>query len=124
VDGAKALAGLAAAKVQLADLPAGMLGETVGKTILIDRDASGYGWFVDPTPALDEEFAGVDQLRTIDSRAVDRIDLVTVVEHELGHVVGLNDLVAVTDDLMNGVLGVGVRRDPSHQDAVDTALAS
>ena len=33
-----------------------MLGEAVGKTIFIDRDAAGYGWFVDPTPAADEEF--------------------------------------------------------------------
>jgi len=51
--------------------------------------------FVDSTPAVDEEFTGphgADQLQAIDSRAVDRIDLLTVVEHELGHVVGLDDL--------------------------------
>ena len=36
-----------------------LLGETVGNTILIDRDAAGYGWFVDPTPADDVEFADV-----------------------------------------------------------------
>ena len=112
--------------VQVADLPGGMLGEAVGKTILIDRDAAGYGWFVDPTPAMDEEFTlpSNQQLRAIDPRAVDRIDLLTVVEHELGHVLGLKDLSASTDDLMSGVLGIGVRRDPSHQDAVDAALAS
>ena len=45
-------------RVQVADLPGGLLGEAVGKTILIDRDAAGYGWFVDPTPADDLEFAG------------------------------------------------------------------
>jgi len=28
------------------------LGETLGKTILIDDDAAGYGWFVDPTPPM------------------------------------------------------------------------
>ena len=55
---------------------------------------------------------------------MDRIDLLTVVEHELGHIVGLKDLDALTDDLMSGVLSIGVRRVPSHQDAVDAALAS
>ena len=52
------------------------------------------------------------QLRAIDPRAVDRIDLLTVVEHELGHVAGLGDLDASADNLMSGVLGVGVRWNP------------
>ena len=33
-----------------------LLAEAVGKTILVDRAAAGYGWFVDPTPGADEEF--------------------------------------------------------------------
>ena len=123
--GVQVLAALSGVTVQVADLPSGMLGEEVGKTILIDRDAAGYGWFVDPTPTKDEEFTpGNQQLRAIDPRAVDRIDLLTVVEHELGHVLGLKDLSTSTDDLMSGVLGIGIRRDPSHQDAVDAVLAS
>ena len=52
------------------------------------------------------------QLQAVDPRAVDRIDLLTVVEHELGHIAGLDDLDALADDLMSGVLGVGVRRSP------------
>ena len=127
VNGTQVLAAMAGVSVQVANLPAGVLGEEVGKTIYIDRDAAGYGWFVDPTPTKDEEFvsSGRSQLLTaIDPRAVDRIDLLTVVEHELGHVLGLKDLNAPTDDLMSGVLGVGVRRDLSHQDAVDATFAS
>ena len=121
VDGTQVLAALAGVKVQVADLSGGLLGEAVGKTILIDSNAAGYGWFVDPTPALDEEFTtspSNQQLRAIDPRAVDRIDLLTVVEHELGHVIGLPDLGATSDDLMDGVLGIGVRRNASHVDAV------
>ena len=64
------------------------------------------------------------QLQAVDPRAVDRIDLLTVVEHELGHIIGLEDLNALTDDLMGDVVDIGVHRDPSHQDAVDAALAS
>jgi hypothetical protein len=49
------------------------------------------------------------------------MDLGTVVEHELGHVAGLPDLDALTDDVMSGVLGNGIRRNAMHTDA---ALAS
>jgi hypothetical protein len=112
--------------VQITDLPGSLLGEAIGNTIYIDSNAAGYGWFVDATPASSEEFAasGIDQqLKAVDPRAVDRIDLLTVVEHELGHVVGLGDLDVLATDLMSGVLGVGARRGPSHQDAVDAILA-
>jgi hypothetical protein len=44
------------------------------------------------------------------SRAVDRIDLLTVVEHELGHVAGLDDLDPFADNLMSGSLASGIRR--------------
>ena len=57
----------------------------------------------------------------MDPRALDRIDLLTVVEHELGHIAGLGDMDALADDVMNGVLGAGVRRIASDTDA---ALAS
>ncbi len=124
-------AGLSAAKVQelrqaqfvITDLPGSYLGETEGNVIYLDANAAGNGWFVDPTPAQNEEFsatAGSRQMQAVDPRAVDHIDLLTVVEHELGHVLGLKDLSATADDIMDGVLGVGTRRTVS---SVDAALA-
>ncbi len=104
---------LASAKVVVRDLPGSTLALTDGKTIYVDRDAAGHGWFVDATPAVDEEFAaasGSRQLQAIDPAAVDRIDLLTVVEHELGHLAGFNDLDASVENLMSGLLDVGVRR--------------
>jgi len=115
-------AGLDAATIQkltqvqfvIGDLPGSYLGEADGNRIYIDSNAAGHGWFVDSTPASDEEFAPTGnsgQLQAIDPRAVDRIDLLTVVEHELGHIAGLDDLGTLSDNLMSGVLGVGTRRD-------------
>jgi hypothetical protein len=126
-------AGLDAAMLQrllqvqfvISDLPGSYLGETEGNRGYIDANAAGNGWFVDPTPASNEEFsahAGSSQLQAVDPHAVDRIDLLTVVEHELGHMVGLSDLYAPTDDIMGGVLGAGVRREPVHADVVLASL--
>ena len=89
--------------------------------IYIDSNAAGYGWFVDPTPAADEEFTAspsARQLQAVDPRAVDRIDLLTVVEHELGHVVGLSDLASSANNLMSRTLSAGVRRNATEADAV------
>ena len=115
------VAKLTQAQFVVGDLPGSYLGETEGGAIYIDGNAAGHGWFVDPTPALDEEFTSSpsnQQLRAIDPRAVDRIDLLTVVEHELGHIVGLGDLDASASDLMSGLLGTGVRRNASRVDAI------
>ena len=125
-------AGLSTAEVQklrqaqfvISDLPGSYLGETEGDVIHLDTNAAGNGWFIDPTPASNEEFsarAGGSQLRAVDAQALDRIDLLTVVEHELGHIAGLSDSDALPDDIMDGVLDVGVRRIASH---ADTLLAS
>ena len=92
---AAAVAKLAQVQFVISDLPGSYLGEEEGSMVYIDGNAAGNGWFVDPTPATDEEFVpspGNQQLRAIDPRAVDRIDLLTVAEHELGHVLGLGDL--------------------------------
>jgi hypothetical protein len=93
----------------------------VGNVIYLDSNAAGNGWFVDPTPASNEEFTpsgNGQQLQAVDPRALDHIDLLTVVEHELGHIAGLSDSDALPNDIMDGVLGVGVRRIASHADAV------
>jgi len=111
-DGSQVLATLADAKVEIADLPAGMLGETAGNTVLIDRDAAGYGWFVDPTPNDNSEFPNRLGQYTLGadsgSPAANRVDLLTTVMHELGHVLGYADDTA--GDLMNVTLPLGERR--------------
>jgi hypothetical protein len=105
---------------QITDLSRqGMLGSTgLGATVVqIDATADGIGWFVDRTPASDEEFAagaGLDLASVPGSPAAGHYDLLTVVEHELGHVLGLDDLnpLVVTHDLMTQTLEPGIRRLP------------
>jgi subtilisin-like proprotein convertase family protein len=110
--GTRATVGLAGVKVEVADLPGGMLGEATGKTIRIDRDAAGYGWFVDPTPGDDREFAALAASHTLTAQngtaAAQRADLLTAVMHEMGHVLGYGD--DLVGDLMNSVLPLGARR--------------
>lgn len=103
------------------DLPGSYLGMAAGNTIYLDADAAGNGWFVDRTPRRSEEFQVTrvgGEMLAVDPRAVDRIDLLSVVSHELGHMAGLADSDA-PGDLMNRTLSAGTRRTAG----VDQALA-
>jgi hypothetical protein len=95
-------------------LPANELGTTVSqRSVYIDATADGYGWFIDPSPQSDASFqlnSSDGQLHAVNPAAVDEIDLLTVVEHELGHVIGLADT-NTPDVLMSETLSAGVRRD-------------
>jgi len=111
-DRAAALDGIA---FVIADLPGSLLGLARDGKIYLDRDAAGRGWFVDATPEDDEEFLAHDlgaDLRAIDPRVLDRVDLRTVVSHELGHVLGLDDVDG--EGVMQSTLRPGVRREPHH----------
>jgi hypothetical protein len=103
------LATLATVQLQVAALPPGYLGLAypASDRIVLDASAAGHGWFVDPTPLTDEEFAA-DGSALVSGPASGRIDLLTVVLHELGHVAGLDD--DGGSGVMGGLLGTGVRR--------------
>ncbi len=97
----------------ITDLPGAMLGLATLDAIYLDVNAAGHGWFIDPTPGVNEEFQLTgSELRAVDPRAVDRMDLLTVVSHELGHTLGLEDLSASSGSLMSGTLETGLRREP------------
>jgi hypothetical protein len=120
---------LASAEISIADLPNHYLGmeEPPGvlqaaPVVLISPDAAGEGWFIDPTLAGHSGFQATSfttELRANPTGPADHgVDLLTVVEHELGHVLGLPDLdpQAWPGDLMDLTLAPGVRRLPSQAD--------
>jgi ribosomal protein S16 len=107
------LARLKQVEFLVTDLPGDHLGEAYTDQVYLDRDAAGHGWFVDPTPAEDEEYdfsTANRRLQAISPQAVDRIDLLTVVEHELGHIAGLDDLDILAETVMSRTLEASVRR--------------
>ncbi len=96
----------------LGDLSGSALGKAAGDRVDLDTNAAGDGWLVDSTPAWEEELTPAQNnqpLQAVDPRVVDRMDLSTVAEHELGPIAGFNDLDALTDDVVSGVLGTGIR---------------
>ncbi len=106
-------------RFEVTDLAGWYLGASSGRVVQLDRRATGYGWFIDPTPMDDEEFAGPVSKTSADTaphRApAGRIDLLTTVLHEMGHAAGLADAYEAgsRDNLMHGFLTVGERRLPA-----------
>ena len=108
---AKSLDALSRIEFVLADLPGHTLGTTSDSTnvIWIDVDAAGHGWNVQSEPA---------QL------PMSRVDLLSTITHELGHVLGL------THDYMEAQLELGHRHlphlldDNSSTDFADVAASA
>ncbi|NLF70791.1 MAG: tandem-95 repeat protein, partial [Candidatus Anammoximicrobium sp.] len=121
---------LANVEVIVADLP----GETLGlasawtQTIWLDADAAGQGWYLakdegrrakdeissDSFDVVNSSFAPVSSSFVLRSSSFNSFDLLTVIAHELGHVLGL-DHAADEDGLMAETLPAGVRRLPLPQ---------
>ena len=100
----------------IADLSGAALGMALDDTVYIDINAAGHDWFVDFTPEDDLEFTLQNEegelAADLSSAAYDDMDLLTVVMHEQGHVLGLKDLDPEShpNDLMSETLDAGVRQ--------------
>jgi hypothetical protein len=114
-------------KVEVGNLGTSILGLEAADLITISQTAAGYNWYVNAGTSSTRVFGlvgpGGEAVAGPGSPAVDRVDLLTVLEHELGHVIGLSDN-AQAGDLMDITLGLGVRRAPTAADLAPIAQAT
>jgi hypothetical protein len=96
---------LRSVSIQVADLGGTTLGLASGTTIRIDDSAADWGWFADSTPSDDSEFTAQGN-----QGEKNRIDLLTVIMHEMGHILGFDHDV---DGVMQDALDPGTRWLPS-----------
>jgi Ca2+-binding RTX toxin-like protein len=102
--------------VQIRNLADGRLAETdlASRVIALDDNAASWGWFVDQTPFRNEEFRRTDDGEAWAAlgrgEAADKMDLLTVIHHEIGHLLGYTH---TADDgipeLMDDTLAAGRR---------------
>src|SRR5262245_38060684 len=99
-------------EVRIADLGGLTLGRADGGILWLDDNAAGWGWFIDATPWEDSEFTTPG-----DQGEVGRMDLLTVLEHEIGHLLGRDH---EADGVMQDALTAGTRRTVSPALTADT----
>jgi hypothetical protein len=101
---AEQLSRLTSSTIEIGNLDdEGALGLTGSSRIVLDDDALGYGWYVG------------SMSETVPDGTM---DLLTVLTHEMGHVLGFSDLdgQSTPDSLMAGTLQPGQRRSVSSAD--------
>jgi hypothetical protein len=99
------LSALSHVGVGIAEFPGPWLGMAFPGAIWIDSDAAGYGWYIDSTGVDESAFPAAPG-----SPAYGKVDLLTVVAHELGHELGFDDTAG--GGLMGVFLPTGARRLP------------
>ena len=121
------LAAMRATKFAVADMAGTYLGTSKPGEVLVDSDGAGHGWFVDSTPGEDSEFGASGGVLKANAGgdAFAKMDLLTVVMHELGHQVGLDDLYGSGDsaELMYGFGRLGERRLAEADDLVNADMS-
>ena len=78
---------------------------SAGYTTWLDDNAAAWGWYVDTTPMDDSEFTTPGN-----QGEQGRMDLLTVLAHELGHVLGFDHS---EDRVMADTLDTGIRTMPA-----------
>ncbi|HET6670922.1 MAG TPA: Ig-like domain-containing protein, partial [Pyrinomonadaceae bacterium] len=113
------LARMQAISTQITDLPDGELARTNKGVIEIDDTAAGFGWYFDPTPGDDSEFAVLvpnkESQATELNAAQGHMDLITVLMRQLRVALERKKLNLSGNQgwLMQNTLGVGTRRAPA-----------
>jgi hypothetical protein len=106
-------------KFDVTDLGGAYLGESSNSHVQLDRNAGGKGWYIGADSSSDLLFSrAVSTTRRYtdpSSAPAGHLDLLTAIEHEMGHKLGLDDSYSEKDrnNLMYGYLTVGERRLPA-----------